>query len=255
MSHTPYITGKNQLKNPPTYGSGGTTGAATSTSNVYGASCHTTSSTVNNSYGPAPTAPVTTSNYNPYQQVSTGTPMSTISSNNPYAAAPSGPVTKNYNPYENIAVAPTNSTTMMATASSPYGTSSLPSATSALTMSALPNFSKALDVPPSTNLASYGNSNSASTSKYDSSAVVATAYPVTDGGHGTGIQVVNSMTYQGGRTNGLVSEGNPVKCHKIDYEIKGHEMQLVEYVLKSTKCRDFVSTVCRFVISSSTFSL
>jgi uncharacterized protein (TIGR00266 family) len=41
----------------------------------------------------------------------------------------------------------------------------------------------------------------------------------------------SSVTYNGGPTNGIVSEGNPVKCHKVDYEIKGHEMQLVEVEL------------------------
>lgn len=47
--------------------------------------------------------------------------------------------------------------------------------------------------------------------------------------------VRNSATYQGGPTHGLVSEGNPVRCHKIDYEIKGHEMQLVEIELDPTE--------------------
>jgi len=34
-----------------------------------------------------------------------------------------------------------------------------------------------------------------------------------------------------GPTNGLVSEGDPVRCHKIDYEIKGQGMQMVEIEL------------------------
>jgi uncharacterized protein (TIGR00266 family) len=38
-----------------------------------------------------------------------------------------------------------------------------------------------------------------------------------------------SGTY--GPTHGLVSTGNPSTCHKVDYEIKGHEMQLVEVEL------------------------
>jgi uncharacterized protein (TIGR00266 family) len=38
-----------------------------------------------------------------------------------------------------------------------------------------------------------------------------------------------SGTY--GPTHGLVSTGNPTICHKLDYEIKGHEMQLVEVEL------------------------
>jgi uncharacterized protein (TIGR00266 family) len=42
---------------------------------------------------------------------------------------------------------------------------------------------------------------------------------------------LNSSVYSGGPTNGLVSEGTPSKCHKVDYEIKGHDMQLVEVEL------------------------
>ena len=46
---------------------------------------------------------------------------------------------------------------------------------------------------------------------------------------------MNSSTYQGGPTGGLVSEGNPTQCHKVDYEIKGHDMQLVEIELDPTE--------------------
>jgi Mitochondrial biogenesis AIM24 len=70
---------------------------------------------------------------------------------------------------------------------------------------------------------------------------VATAYPVNGGqpffpsnnnvAGSPHFSAVNSSVYQGGPTGGLVSEGNPVKCHKIDYEIRGHEMQLVEVEL------------------------
>ncbi|KAL3942353.1 MAG: hypothetical protein SGBAC_003452, partial [Bacillariaceae sp.] len=41
----------------------------------------------------------------------------------------------------------------------------------------------------------------------------------------------SSSVFSPGPTNGLVSEGNPTQCHKVDYEIKGHEMQLVEIEL------------------------
>jgi hypothetical protein len=225
MSNTPYVTGQNQQKNTSTYGSGGTTGAIY-TSNVYGAPSVATTS--NYATVGSTTSPATTSSYNPYQNISTGNTMSTmINSNNPYGAVPSAPVTKNNNPYEN----------MPTVASSPYGASTVPSATSFSPSSTLPNFSKTSDVSPPGNPVSYGYTNFVSPNKCDSSAVVATAYRVTDAGHAPGkpgMSLVNSMTYQGGPTNGLVSEGNPVKCHKVDYEIKGHEMQLVEYVLKST---------------------
>jgi hypothetical protein len=224
MSYTPYITGTNQQTNSSSYGPGGTTGT-TFTSSNHGAPSQTTIS--NNAYGQAPTALATTGSYNPYQTLSKGTTMTTISSNIPSGAAPTAPLTRNYTPYESIP---------LAMASSPYGTSFVPSATSPSTSSNLPSFSKALHVPQPTNPASYGYSNNVSPSKCGSSAVV-TAYPVTDAGHSPempGMRLVNSMTYQGGPTHGLVSEGNPVKCHKVDYEIKGHEMQLVECVLKST---------------------
>ena len=46
--------------------------------------------------------------------------------------------------------------------------------------------------------------------------------------------VRNSATYQGGPTHGIVSEGNPVRCHKIDYEIKGHEYVLNYVALHNT---------------------
>jgi len=42
---------------------------------------------------------------------------------------------------------------------------------------------------------------------------------------------LSSTNYGTGPTGGLVSEGNPTNSHKIDYEIKGHEMQLVEIEL------------------------
>jgi uncharacterized protein (TIGR00266 family) len=45
------------------------------------------------------------------------------------------------------------------------------------------------------------------------------------------VSSIHSGTYTGGPTGGLVNEGNPVTCHKVDYEIKGHEMQLVEIEL------------------------
>jgi len=51
------------------------------------------------------------------------------------------------------------------------------------------------------------------------------------GGVFAATSALNSSTYTGGPTGGLISEGNPTICQKIDYEIKGHEMQLVEIEL------------------------
>lgn len=45
------------------------------------------------------------------------------------------------------------------------------------------------------------------------------------------VSAMTSATFDWGPTNGLVSVGDPVKCHKVDYEIKGHGMQMVEIEL------------------------
>jgi uncharacterized protein (TIGR00266 family) len=54
---------------------------------------------------------------------------------------------------------------------------------------------------------------------------------VVSGKPGVSVGALNSHIYSGGPTGGLISEGNPTNSHKIDYEIKGHEMQLVEIEL------------------------
>jgi len=45
------------------------------------------------------------------------------------------------------------------------------------------------------------------------------------------VSAMTSATFDWGPTNGLVSVGDPVKCHKVDYEIKGQGMQMVEIEL------------------------
>jgi hypothetical protein len=54
------------------------------------------------------------------------------------------------------------------------------------------------------------------------------------GGGGSAVPTavaITSSNYTGGPTGGLITEGNPSICHKVSYEIKGHEMQLVEIEL------------------------
>jgi hypothetical protein len=206
MSYAPYVTGNNQKK-ASSYGSGGTTttGGFPSNSSPYGS----------NPYGAAPSAPATAISYNPYQTT--------------YGSSPSAPAaaTSNYNPYENVPKTTTSTTS--SSSYNPYGAVPAPSST---TSPQLPDFSNALDAPPPINPASYGQTTSAPTVKRDPADVVAvaTAYPVPGNAPPPhlGASMMSSTTYHGGPTNGLVSEGNPVKCHKVDYEIKGHEMQLVE---------------------------
>jgi uncharacterized protein (TIGR00266 family) len=90
--------------------------------------------------------------------------------------------------------------------------------------------------------ATYGSSKPADSSSTYSPAVPV-AIPVNNtGGYsyggddnkvtgGVASSALNSSTYTGGPTGGLISEGNPTQCHKVDYEIKGHEMQIVEIEL------------------------
>ena len=157
-----------------------------------------------------------------------------------------------------------------------YGASAPRTATTTTTSQAMPDFSRALDLPPPTappaapTAPSYGTSsvNSSRTPTYASATPVygnaiptnqsstssggytpAVAIPVTNtgGGGGSGSagyygdsklgvghvtsSALNSSTYTGGPTGGLISESNPTICHRVDYEIKGHEMQILEIEL------------------------
>lgn len=173
--------------------------------------------------------------YTPYGSRPTTTPSSTASSYNPYGAT-----------------APTAAAVATSTVpASSYNQYSSPPA--AATSNGLPDFSQALDlpppppavvhnsVPPSSNPQQYYQQHQYRTQQQyqkrgeEGDSITATAYPVaasgTSGAYSPSISVTNSTVYKGGPTNGLVSEGNPTKCHKIDYEIKGAEMQLVEIEL------------------------
>jgi hypothetical protein len=180
----------------------------------------TTPTPYNNAYGPAP-HPTAATGY-----------TTTTGNTNAYGSKPVGivnPTPTTYNPYGNnpkTAVANNNYNNITPT-------------------SMLPDFAQALDHPPPTHHSvvigapsfAPGTTTSSQCSpsqvkRNDDTVVVATAYPVNQiGASGVSPSVMNSSIYQGGPTNGLISEGNPTKCHKVDYEIKGHEMQLVEIEL------------------------
>ncbi len=133
----------------------------------------------------------------------------------------------------------------------------------------MPDFSQALNLPPPTAAATpapttYGSSSTMGgqtpayapnhlTAPQPSAPTAPTAYgsaiaiPVnnTGGYYDSGntkisgafsAGALNSSTYTGGPTGGLISEGNPTICQKVDYEIKGHEMQLVEIELDPSEC-------------------
>lgn len=225
MSYQPYTTGNNYGQKKQQGGSSSNynpyqnvTPAPASSYNPYeNIPKTTTTTTSNNAYGATAPSAVPASSYNPYQNV---TPAPAV----PASAASAS----TYNPYENI---PKPTTTTTTTSNSAYGAPVSTSPTSKL-----PDFSQALDVPPPSTNPTYGataaSSKGPSYGDTSATAPVATAYPMgseaTATTTGGGTSLVTSVTYQGGPTNGLVSEGNPVKCHKVDYEIKGHEMQLVE---------------------------
>ena len=221
MSYQPYTSGN--TNNTQKNSASASASSYNPYQNVRGA---TPAAAPASSYNPYQNVPKTTatttagssgSDYNPYQNVvsSPASVPAPASSYNPYGAAPNATATtsaSSYNPYENIHKAPATvqSATMATTATSQ-----------------LPDFSQALDLPPPTASTSttYGRTTTKGKNDFEPTAPAATAYPM--GGTGQS-SLVNSTTYQGGPTGGIVSEGNPVKCHKVDYEIKGHEMQLVE---------------------------
>lgn len=210
-------------------------------SNAYGAPSSTTSTPASsyNPYNNIPSA-TTSSGYNQYDSKS---PATTTSAKAP---PPSG-----YNPYDSYdAAAPSATTTTTrsttsASASAPsssgynpydaYGATAPSAASTTTSMSVpTPDFSQALDLPPlmSQNRSAITSQKPHQTSVYSSSAAepgMPVATPV-----GMRHPVRDSAAYQGGPTHGIVSEGNPVRCHKIDYEIKGHEYVLNYVALHHT---------------------
>jgi len=192
--------------------------AASSYSPSATASSYTPSAAAS-SYSPSATASshtpsATTSSYTPSAVASSYNPSATASSYTPSSAAatssytPSAAATTSYNP--SATAKPYNPTAAGASASantytpSAYGAGAGPTggrgytpSAVAVAPSATPAFSECLNVPPS---------------QQQQVLPPASAYV-----HG------------GGPTHGVISQSsNPVICHKIDYEIKGFEMQLVE---------------------------
>ncbi|KAG7344074.1 TIGR00266 family protein [Nitzschia inconspicua] len=233
MSYKPYVTGDNQKKtnSGTSYESGGNAGTQPS-NNFYGSPNIPMESRYVNSYGGGDsTTSGLAKSYNPYHALTVNTSSST-----PYSPYDVSSPTKasgaanDYNPYENIPKA-TPSTTIPAT--TPYSAVPasliIPPATNSTPLDS----SKVLDAPAPSHQTFSGNPPGNPTIKHQSSdAMAATSYPMNPvSSSRPGVSAMNSMIYQGGPTNGLVSEGNPTKCHKIDFEIKGHEMQLVEIEL------------------------
>jgi len=135
-----------------------------------------------------------------------------------------------------------NSTTTNSYVSNPGFVSSAPSSSydssSLIRSNVLPDFSLALDLPPPAHtvpVPSITNSGTSSTGidgrvpPYNPSYIGGSSIPMTH----TGTGCLSSTNYTGGPTGGLVCEGNPMNSHKktLDYEIKGHKMQIVEIEL------------------------
>eukprot|EP00934_Nitzschia_sp_Nitz4_P001640 Nitzschia sp. Nitz4//scaffold31_size150131//46141//47715//NITZ4_002820-RA/size150131-processed-gene-0.192-mRNA-1//1//CDS//3329547635//1640//frame0 len=209
---------------------------------------------------------------NVYQPASTTTPSSTgvyqpaTSTTNAYQPAS----TNVYAPATYTSTSTTSGGVYAPASSSASATAYQPAAAPAPTPTPapsqpLPDFSQALDRPPPQPQAptatlptaaatapaaySYGNTYNATKAPQTyqpqelppptnpSYAPSAVATPVTNTGGAGGFSVtsLNSSNYSGGPTGGLVTEGNPVKCDKVHYEIKGHECQLVEIQLEPQK--------------------
>lgn len=147
----------------------------------------------------APTAPTQTSNsYTPSSHQNPSAPAIPSFSQALNAPPPTGVAAPNYSSASTYPAAPVKPS-YTSTASTPYNASS-----------------------------TYVSSGKA-TGDYSSSSYVPAAAP--PNGSSYAPSVANSSVYNGGPTNGLVSEGNPTRCHMVDYEIKGHELQLVEVEL------------------------
>uniref|UniRef100_A0A7S4AC84 Altered inheritance of mitochondria protein 24, mitochondrial n=1 Tax=Pseudo-nitzschia australis TaxID=44445 RepID=A0A7S4AC84_9STRA len=254
MSHNPYITQPGNKKSPVAAATYGTTSSATNPApygSAGGSSGYASASSTpsGNSYVNGPLTSETTSY--PSSSSYGGT---TSTSSNAYRSTIAPTLSYGNNDYRSH-TSTLASSAAAAGSSNVYGNSpslSSPTSTSAYTFAAPQSsvlFSKALEVSsPSlerqTKAAAVTALSSAHLSSLRSSSnnrqqeqqygqennvLPSMEYPAKN--EGTRISLTNSVTYQDGRTTGLISEGSPVKCHKIDYEIKGHDMQLVEIEL------------------------
>ena len=184
---------------------------------------------------------VAASGYVPSAAATSYTPSAAASSYTPSAAAtgytPSTAATS-YTPSAAVATSYTPSAAATSYTPSAAAMNYNPSGGYASTATApTPPFSQALNVPPPLpSQPAYQAAPMTRTPYYPSAAadnnhpgklaMVSTtpSYPVA-----TAIALASSYTHGNGPTHGIVTQTNqPIKCHKIDYEIKGQEMQLVE---------------------------
>lgn len=202
---------------------------------------------------------VTTGNNNQQQQPHSPTRQPTNAYGAPSGYAPAPAMGGGYNPTTTYSVPTTTSGYAPAPAggynsnmnySAPAPTPTYAPAPAGGYGGTTPDFSQALNYPPPTNNPAPAGVYGAPTT-YDRSPTYSTAYggatsgtptyspavvvPVgnTTGGYQGGYRSGDGPSAVGGSgpTGGLISEGNPTTCHKVDYEIKGHEMQLVEIEL------------------------
>jgi uncharacterized protein (TIGR00266 family) len=194
--------------------------AATPVPNAYAPSVYAPAQT--KAPAPAPSAYAPASTYNPYaayaapQQSAPPAYAAPITHSAPAPSAPSA-----YNAYASASAPSAYKASAPARDPSP---------------SRMPDFSQCLDLPPPPRQepprptrGQYDENPYSKPSAPPSAYAVAVPTNHTVGA--SAVSSIHSGTYTGGPTGGLVNEGNPVTCHKVDYEIKGHEMQLVEIEL------------------------
>lgn len=244
MSYQPYVTGGTSgggsggNNNQNTYNS---STSATGTSNNYGyapapANAYGSAAPAASSYG-TPASSYGTPTNNAYSSITSNTGSGGNTYSNPSSTASYGNTMPDFSQALNVPP-PVQSTTPTTNS---YGTSNYGSSTNTYSSgytqpssvgirntasnppATNPGYSQAVATPVN-NTGGYGNASTIGEepSKYSSTTQVS---------GNVAVSALNSTTYSGGPTAGLISEGNPTICHKVDYEIKGHEMQLVEIEL------------------------
>lgn len=214
-SYTPYdqpsetTSGTAGASSYSPYGGGGGGGGGTS-SYPYDASSARTGST---------TTTTATSAYAPYDSSTTTTTTTAPIDGSSYGSS--------YAPRQTTSVVPSSSS---AASSAPYVPSAAASAASVPTVRSDVHY-----VPTSSSTAPYAPTTTTTTTAVPYVPTTTVPYAptttTTSAPYAPTTAATGGAPYGGGGGAGLVSQGNPTKCHKVDYEIKGHEMQLVEVEL------------------------
>jgi len=205
MTYVPYVNNGKQGQQQSTYS------ASSPSPSAYQPSSTTYQPSASASvYKPSTSSSYQTSSASAYRPSSSAT-------NTTPAYMPSSSSTPSYNP---------SAYSSSSARYSPYNGASTPARASP------PPFSQALDNPPpvaTTSSATFTKTNTyapSPPSKYEPTQPIAATAVATP------LPSSNAYQHGSGPTHGVMTQStNPTICHKVDYEIKGSEMQLVEVLL------------------------